>query len=248
MKKVQLIVILLISVCAKGFSQETVDLKEFSGIITSPRVRVVLSRGDKESVRIDYHDIPKERVNVKVSGNKLKIYLDHARITEKQVKITYNNSTTRHGIYEGYYITAYVTYRKLNKLEIRGAEDIRCDDPIETRKFKLKAYGESHIVLSNLKADRFKASLYGENELKITSGTTEHQVYRLFGANQIDTEGLVSQVAKTRIYGEGLVTIKAMDHVRVNALGEPIIQVAGTSYISKGIVIGETRIRISSRQ
>jgi hypothetical protein len=50
-------------------------------------------------------------------------------------------------------------------------------------------------------------------------------------------------VASTRVYGVGRVRINASDKVRVNALGEPSIFVEGTSYVSRGIIIGNADIR-----
>ncbi|MBY0433177.1 MAG: DUF2807 domain-containing protein [Cyclobacteriaceae bacterium] len=224
-------------------AQDTLRIAPFSKIIASPRVNVILRKGSRESVRIVYNDIPKNRVNVRVHGNKLSIYLDHARLVEKQVRFSDNGRSSRHGIYGGSSITAFVTYVDLKEVEIRGAEELRCDNEIKTKKFKLRAYGESEIRLAKLTTGKFKASLYGVNNLKIKEGTTDQQVYRLFGENKIDTRGLKSEYTSTRMYGEGTLRVSASDEVRINAFGEPEIRIEGTSFISKGIVMGRPRIQ-----
>lgn len=239
-----LLAVTLLSGAAWCSAQDSVKVKPFKKIIASPRVNLILEKGDKESVRILYNRIPKNKVNVVVKGNKLRIYLDHARLVEKQVR-TYNNGNREtHGMYAGYSITAYVTYKELKSIEIRGEEELRCDSEISANKFKLKAYGESEIRLASLQARKFKVSLYGENNLRIQSGETTRQVYRLFGENKIDTHGMKSEVASTRIYGEGTISVNASDKVRVNAFGEPEIRVEGTSYISRGIILGRADIRL----
>ena len=45
------------------------------------------------------------------------------------------------------------------------------------------------------------------------------------------------------MYGEGRLTVNASDEVRISAFGEPQINVMGTSFINKGIVIGKADIR-----
>ncbi len=245
------IAFLIISVTAFGQGTNTgvpdkaIALMPFSKIIASPRVNVILARGDKESVRIIYNAIPKNKVNIMVKGNTLRIYLDHARVVEKQVRRYDDHYQGKTGLYSGSSITAIVTYRALKSIEIRGDGELRCDSALVAETLKLRAYGENEISLASVHATKFKASLYGENELKIRSGETERQVYRLFGENKVLTLGLKSEVAATRIFGEGRVRLSASDKVRVNALGEPIIFVEGTNYIRKGIVIGRADIRAS---
>ena len=87
-------------------------------------------------------------------------------------------------------------------------------------------------------------SLYGENNLKIASGKATRQVYRLFGENQVDTHGMTSEVVATRMYGEGIISVNALNRLRINAIGEHLINVEGLSSISKGLIIGRADIRV----
>jgi len=222
------------------------SLSHFNKIVVSPRVSIILQKGDKESIRMIYNDIPKNKVNVIVKGNKLRIYLDHARITERQVRnITINNNSNKHGIYEGSSITAYVTYTDLKSIEIRGEGEIRCDSMITAQKFKVKAYGENEIHLASVITTKFKATLFGQNDFKILAGSTDHQTYRLFGENKVDTRGFKSEIASTRIYGEGKISVYASEAVRINALGESTIYIEGTPMISKRIILGRTSVRVN---
>ena len=221
------------------------DIRSFNKVTVSPGVNLILQKGVHESVRILYNDIPQSKVNVVVKGNKLRIYLDDARVIEKQVRVFKKGNTQKQGIYHGSSITAYVTYHALKAVEIRGDQEFRCDDEIKTNKFKLKAYGEAEIRLAALDTRKFKVSLYGNNDVRIRSGVADDQVYRLFGENKINTIGLKSATATTRIYGEGKVSIYASEEVRINSCGEPIINIEGTSVISKGIILGRADIRVN---
>ena len=151
--------------------------------------------------------------------------MDDARILDKHKRTHDESYSANISIYRDAVITAYVTYRELKVLDVRGEEEVSCDSSIDTEKFK--------------------AVLYGENKLKIKEGQTGHQRYRLYGANKIDTRSLSSETISTTIYGEGRLSVNATNEVRINAFGEPEVNVSGTSHISRGIVIGRTDIRMN---
>jgi hypothetical protein len=217
------------------------ELKSFSKIIASPRINVILKKGDQEKIRLVYDDVTKERINIIVKGKTLHIFLDDARKVERTYR-DYNHDGNRHGIYEGVSITAYVTYQYLEALEIRGNQELTCDDAINSDRFKLRAYGENEITFASLKSEYFKASLYGENQLKIRTGKVTEQKYRLFGENKIDTRELRSSFTSTRIFGEGKLRINSSEEVVVDAFGEPQIYVDGGAHVSKRLVFGKATI------
>ena len=221
------------------------DLNAFDKIILSPRINLILQKGDKESILIKYSNVSSDKINIEVSNNRLRIYLDDARLVEKQKKTHDENYSSKASIYRDAVITAYVTYRELKVLDVRGEEEVTCDGAIDSEKFKLKAYGEVEITLASLHTKNFKAVLYGENKLKIKEGQAGHQRYRLYGENKIDTQALSSETVSTTIYGEGRLSVNASDEIRINAFGEPQVNVSGNSHISRGIIIGRADIRMN---
>lgn len=221
------------------------NLDSFNKIIVSPKINLVLQKGEQESIRIRYSNVSPDKINIEVSNNRLRIYLDDARIVEKHRKTHSENYSSNMSIYHDAVITVFVTYRELKVLDVRGEEEVTCDGLIDSEKFKLKAYGEADITLSSLHTRKFKAVLYGENKLKIRNGETVHQRYRLYGENKIDTHSLSSETISTTIYGEGRLSVNASDEVRINAFGEPRVSVSGNSHISRGIIIGRADIRMN---
>lgn len=242
MKKSILIALSLI-ITAGAFAQEIQkELKSFSRIIASPRINLILKQGEKESIRLVYRDVSKSKINIEVSNHTLHLYLDNARKVEKVDPYENGGHGPRRNMYDGVSITAYVTYKYLDGLEIRGNQELTCYDPIESPEFRLKAYGENEITLASLKTDFFKASLYGTNELKITKGKVVEQKYKLYGENKIDTRQMNSAFASTSIFGEGQLKITSTEEVRVDAFGEPNIYVNGGAHVNKRLVIGNTYI------
>jgi hypothetical protein len=139
-------------------------------------------------------------------------------------------------------ITAYVTYKEIELLEIRGNQELTCNDAIEADRFVIRAYGENEINLASLKTEYFKASLYGENDLKIKNGKVLEQRYRVFGENKINTKDMKSAFTSTSIFGEGKLQINSSEEVRVNAFGEPHIYVDGGAHVNRRLILGEAEI------
>lgn len=236
----------LILICsAAGLKAQEIkkDLKPFSRIIASPRVNLILKKGDHESIRLVYSDVSQDMINIEVHNKTLQIYLDHARKVEKMDPYNERGRSNRNRpMYDGVSITAYVTYTDLEALEIRGNQELTCHDAIESEDFHLKAYGENEITLASLKTDFFKASLYGQNVLRIKKGKVVEQKYKLYGENKIDTRDMKSAFASASIFGEGNVKINTTEEFRVDSFGEPSIYVNGGGHVNRRLIFGRTQI------
>jgi hypothetical protein len=235
----------MLAVALTSYAQEiNKTLKPFNKIIASPRVHLVLKEGDHEEVKVVYNNITEDKINIVVKGNTLRIYLDEAKVTEKQRRI--NGRGGRHSIYNDVSLTAYVTYKKLKHLEIRGSQELTCLDPIVAPKFTLKAYGENQISLASVRTEYFKTSLYGQNRLKIKGGKADYQRYRLFGENKIDASSLKSYAASTHIFGESKLMLSTEDELKVNSFGEAEVTYLGNAQVNRGLMFGRTQIRKQS--
>jgi hypothetical protein len=245
MKKIYLLALLALSPAVTLLAQEALEknLKSFDKIIASPHIHVVLKKGDKEGVRLTFNDPSvKDKMNVEVSGKTLHLYLDGARKIEKYMS-SEDRSAWKRGVYHGISITAYVTYTKLTSVEMRGEQQLTCNEPIEADEFTLRAYGENQIKLASLKAEYLLIALYGENKVEIRDGKVLEQRYKLFGQNDINTREMKSAYASTSIFGEGRVQLYSAREVRISAFGEPRIEVEGGGHVSKQLVLGEAHIR-----
>jgi hypothetical protein len=242
MKKLNLLLLFISSAfCLQAQDEIQKDLRPFSKVIASPRVNVILKKGDHENIRLVYTNVSKGQINIEVRHKTLQIYLDNARKVEKM-----SRHEARHGVrrtmYHDVTITAYVTYKDLESLEIRGNQELTCLDAIDTEEFRLKAYGENEITLASLRTDFFKASLYGQNILKVKKGKVVEQKYKLYGENRIDTRDMKSAFASASIFGEGDVKINSTEEVRLDAFGEPSIHVNGGAHINKRLIFGKTYV------
>ncbi|MFM8912244.1 MAG: head GIN domain-containing protein [Flammeovirgaceae bacterium] len=246
MKTLSLSVVALFSVFVLRAQEFTRSLASFDKIVVSPKINVVLTPGDKESVRIVYAHVDKEKIHASVSGNTLQLYLEGARFLDKRERYSIDDDDYHYrgkvSVYRNASVTAYITYKELRKLQVRGEEEITCTGPIVGDEFVLKAYGESEITLDSIHVEEFRMALYGENKVRVKSGTAKQQTYRLYGENKIDNSALKSEDITTSIYGEGRLKLFATNQVYITAFGEPMIEVLGSPDIRRGLLIGKANI------
>ncbi len=233
-------ILLLISVMQLSLAQEiSKDLKSFNKVIVSPKINLILEQGDQENIRLTYSNVDEDKINIEVHGHTLRVYLDEARVTEKTYRVS---SHEKRSVYQDASVTAYVTYKELEHLEIRGNQELTCNGPLKAERFTLKAYGENDINLVSLKTEYLRTSLYGDNDLKIKGGKAEYQKYKLFGDNKIDTQDLKSFSATATIFGESKIKLNTQDNLKVNAFGESQVSYNGNANVNKGLIFGRAQI------
>lgn len=241
MKNIALPILLLAA--GTSFAQ-TIEKKldHFDQVIVSPRINLVLVQGSEESVKINYDNVAESKINVKVKNHKLHFYLDHARFMEKRRKYRHDGETHKEGIYKNAVITAYVTYRDLQRLSVRGEQQVDVQGKIQNKKFKLTAYGECDLNFANVHVDKFKAVLYGQHALRVNEGFATFQKFKLFGENKIDTQSFQSEEVASSTYGESKLKFNASDNVRVVTFGESKVTVKGQADIDQ-FSLGEVSVR-----
>lgn len=224
--------ILLLVIITPGWSQSLEHkLRSFDKVVVSQGINLILTAGNEESIKIDYHGVSEDEIVIDQKGKRLHVYLKEAKLVD--VKDRYRHASIR----------AYVTFRHLKLIEARGEGDVFCDDKIYSKKLKVRAFGETEIDLAYVDASTVKARLFGANRLTILAGDADHLSYKMYGENKIDSKGLVSVTSNTTIYGEGKINLNTTEEIRVNSFGEPSLYVTGSPIISKGIIIGHTNIR-----
>ena len=223
------------------FAQETIALDSFDKVVTGQHIALILEKGDRESITLEYNGIEKEKVNVKVKRGKLMVFLDKAKYITKREKEWEGNWDTNRAIYEGKLVTARVTYRNLRLISAKGEQTVSSLNPIASEKLTVKLYGGVNMDLAVEQAEKLRVKLYGNNEVRIGGGKVATQKLLSYGENKIDAGTLKSTTIKAVSYGENDFKVNASKRVKVSALGESKFSVGGNANLNKWVVIGENQ-------
>ena len=180
--------------------KEKKQVESFTGISAGSAFEVEVRIGRPASVEIEVDDNLMKMVNVKVSGDELKIYLkENVSITNGQLK-------------------AFVTVPSLNYLESSGAATITVLDLVKNSgKVKLHASGAAKIK-AEVDAPEVKAESSGAANIELTGKTRDFDA-DASGAGNIHASGLMSENAKAEASGAGNVHLYASVKLKANASG-----------------------------
>lgn len=232
----------LISIIQFGYSQTKITVDAFDFAIISPHIEVIFLEGNEESVTIEESKVSEDKINIKVKGKTLQVYLDDAKGVTKTEKVNRDGINMTVPIYKGKILTITVTYKNLNKLEIRGEESTLCKSLIDVERFDLKVYGESQIIFEDVTFKDFDLDTYGESTVEIKKGTIDNQKLTAYGEGEINLFSVDNKNTKITAYGEAEFKINASSLIKITAYGEAKIQYKGTASIEKGIAIGDVEI------
>ena len=222
--------------------KQEIKVASFDNVVISPHIEATFVEGDRELVTIVDSDVPLDKLNVKVEGKTLKIYLDGAKDYTKSKKVKQEGYKERHQLYDGTQVTATISYKHLKKLSVRGEEDIRIESTLQQSDFELTVYGESDVIVNSVEIDNMKVVMYGESYLRIKEGEIGYQKYKCFGQSEVDALGVSNRTAKITSYGESEIRISVSDRLKVTSYGESEVNYRGNPSIDKGVVLGENSI------
>ena len=222
---------------------KNIPVDSFEKVIISPHIEVTFVEGEEESVMINNAKVSMDKINVEVEGKTLRLYLDGARVVTKTEKINNNSWKGNHSIYNGTQVTATVTYKKLNRLSVRGEEIVRLTSAMNQEDLKLTIYGESKIYFDDLTTNELTVAIYGESYLEFAAGSVDRQVYRAYGESEVNAYEVANKSTKITAYGESNFRLNVSDRLKVTCYGETSVNYAGSPEVERGIVIGEAEIR-----
>ncbi|MBK8506486.1 MAG: DUF2807 domain-containing protein [Saprospiraceae bacterium] len=88
---------------------EIIRVAKFNKIIVNPHIEANLMEGDEQLVEIIHSNIARDKINIKVEGKTLRIYLDDAKVITKSKKVKGDKWRTNRSIYEGTMATVNIT-------------------------------------------------------------------------------------------------------------------------------------------
>ncbi|BDD06366.1 GIN domain-containing protein [Aureibacter tunicatorum] len=257
-----------LAICLSSLSaigqEKKIKVEDFKRVEIHPHIAVTFQKGDEESVRIVNDDIPHDKLQVKLRGKTLQIYLlDAKNIVKKEKSKKKHDYSYKKSIYGDATMELVVTYSSLEKVVVKGAEKVRVNgspsdgflkfvvmgesklsmQSVNMEKFKLLAYGQNEISIENAELQIGKVKAYGENEFYISEGDGDEVTWKLYGENEVKAQELTTKISRIKSYGDNNVKVTANNSVKITAFGESEITYSGEAKLRKGITIGRTKIK-----
>jgi Putative auto-transporter adhesin, head GIN domain len=224
---------------ALAFKTVEKGLRPFDRLIVSQFVDLELQPGPTEAVRVTYEGVPADEVYVEQRGRTLHVYLKYAKLWSRHRRAIGGSAEAR---YRHARVKAYVTYKTLEHLELRGRQRVNLPQPLEAERFKLRLFGEIQLQMAGLQVNYLKVKLFGQNELEIADGRADFQKYKLYGENQVRAKGLAAGRVKTTSLGENNLQLNVTERLSVLALGVSEVYYRGGPKVRRRLLLGSNHI------
>jgi hypothetical protein len=195
---------------------EVRNVTGFSAIEVSGAMDLYISQGNEEAVAISASsDEIRSRIRTEVKGNTLHIYLDGKGINWK----TWGNNKMK----------AYVTFKKLTRIEASGASNVRATEAIKGEELTIELSGASDFS-GAVAFDKLRLNASGASDLRI-SGTALNTFVDANGACTIKAYDLKTDMCKIDASGASNVYVTVNKELNAGASGGSSIFYKGTGLI-----------------
>ena len=196
-KILTIVAVLLISAPVLAQESQTRNVGHFTGVKVAEGVDVYLSKGDKESAKVEVYGTSIQNVITEVSGSYLKIHM-------------------RDGNYRGRVeVKVFVTYTELNKLSASSAGNIYSQGPIRTSSLEVGSSSAGNIEIEVDAGEMdISASSAGEIELK---GKTRSLKADASSAGEIDAYDLDADNVDADASSAGSIKVSVKEALNANA-------------------------------
>lgn len=243
MKRTEFLLLIFLLYAGTASMAQTIPVSAFDKVIISPHIEVKLIQGAEEAVSIEKTSVNKDKINIEVKGNTLRIYLDDAKEVTKNEPVYQDGNKRKIPIYKGTQLSVTITFKDMEELSVRGEESVVVEGLKNRKKFRLKVYGEPTLIFNELYLDMLKATIYGTGNVKIASGTVKVQKYTAYGEAKVDALEVLNNTTMITSYGAAHFQINTSEELKVTAYGDALVEYRGDPKIRKGLVIGELKIR-----
>jgi hypothetical protein len=214
----------------------------FHSVIVSPYIQATFVQGDQESVTINSSIVDNSKLHIEVEHGTLRLYLDGAKdVPHNQHDYVYEDKHY-YSFYPKHAVLVTVTYKKLDRLSLRGEETFLCESPMSQDHFTLRVYGESRVIFTEVHFNKMYTKIYGESMLDIKSGAVNKQFYTCFGEAKVNTTAIYGHRAKVTAFGEAEFRFNVADRIKITSFGEARLRYMGNPDIVKGLHFGGVNV------
>jgi len=170
-----------------------VTINSFNSIKADGLYELVLTQGDKESVKIEADDNLQNLFKVSNDGGTLVIDMPEL----KNSNINFNDENHEHKLN----LKVYVTFKQLNAIDVGIIGTVRCTTPLKADAFKIDSKNVGNIELQ-LTADKLTINNKGVGNITLT-GSANNAIITNAGVGKFNGEDLIVQTMDINNSGVG---------------------------------------------
>lgn len=206
-----------------------VNVQAFDAIEAKGLYELVLSQGDKESVRIEADDNLQSLFSVVNTSGKLVIDMPGLR----NKNIQFDEKNDKHEMR----LKVYVTFRKLNSLDIAVIGNVRSVTPIKCEEVKITSKNVGNVNLQ-LTAEKVTVENKGVGNIELT-GKAKEAVVTNNGVGQFDGETFVVQTMDIDNSGVGKANVNVEKNLKVKQsfLGKVTNAGSAKTHVMDGVMM-----------
>ncbi|UII23612.1 head GIN domain-containing protein [Fulvivirga ligni] len=197
-KEIILMIILFAFMGYVGRAQEseTRDVGTFSGVKSGQAIDVYLTKGAKESVKVEVRGIDLDDVETKVSGGELKIELGSGHFRNHSVKV-------------------YVTYVNLQSISASSAASIYGEGTIESQYLDIRVASAADIDVT-VEAGSLDLSVSSSADINI-KGQANRMEVSVSSAGSVNAYDLQAKIATIKVSSAGSAKVYVTDEIDARA-------------------------------
>ena len=209
---------------------EEYDVRNFKIVDVRSQFDVFMTQGNKEEVIIETYRSLMPYVKVEKEGKRLKIYLD-----KNLNKIRWNG--------KDHLLSAYVTVKDVEKIELSGACDLYMESPLVTEDLKISASGASDLDLRRIEGETIKIITSGASDIDEADLVATKVYINASGASDGDIN-VVANVLDMIASGSSDFDINVdVEDITISAHGSSDFTASGKTKIFKVNVSGSSEMR-----
>lgn len=200
----------------KSPPQEDRQVAGFSAISSAGSFDVIITMGNKESLRMEGDESVMDEIETKVEDGTLKIRFKNNKNLWK-----WNNKGK---------VTVYVNAKSLNGLSLSGSGDMQVKGAIKGEKLDTRVSGSGNMVFTANVTD-FNAAISGSGNMTAngSAGTSEIAVS---GSGNFTGKNLKTDETNIRVSGSGNVSIYADKSLNAKVSGSGNVRYGGNAEVS----------------
>lgn len=172
---------------------KNVNVQSFDGIKAEGLYELILTQGDKESVKIEADDNLVDFFSVKNNGSKLEITMPGLKDKSFNIK----NKDDKRSLH----LKVYVQFKKLNNLEVALIGNVRSENAFKSTAFNLESKSVGNVTLK-VSADKLVVHNEGVGNITLSGNANNADVTNK-GVGQFDGEDLLVQTMNIDNSGVG---------------------------------------------